>query len=147
MTIAAVLRQKGNAAISVTPETPVVEIARIMAARRIGAVLIVNASGQVAGILSERDIVKSVADRRNGIRCLDAEEIMTREVIMIGPDTPVEAALEIMDQGYFRHLPVCDTDGTLLGIVSIRDLVKFRFAKQDHDVEALKAYVTRSFMH
>ncbi|MEY4795080.1 MAG: hypothetical protein RL724_2016 [Pseudomonadota bacterium] len=147
MTIAAVLRQKGNAAISVTPETPVVEIARIMAARRIGAVLIVTSTGQVAGILSERDIVKAVADRRNGIRCLAAEELMTREVIMIGPDTPVEAALEIMDQGYFRHLPVCDTDGALLGIVSIRDLVKFRFAKQDHDVEALKAYVTRSFMH
>ncbi len=147
MTIAAVLRQKGNAAISVTPETPVVEIARIMAARRIGAVLIVTASGQVAGILSERDIVKAVADRRNGVRCLAAEEIMTREVIMVGADTPVEAALEIMDQGYFRHLPVCDSDGSLLGIVSIRDLVKFRFAKQDHDVEALKAYVTRSFMH
>jgi len=147
MTIAAVLRQKGNAAISVTPETPVVEIARIMAARRIGAVLIVTSTGQVAGILSERDIVKAVADRRNGIRCLAAEELMTREVIMIGPDTPVEAALEIMDQGYFRHLPVCNTDGALLGIVSIRDLVKFRFAKQDHDVEALKAYVTRSFMH
>jgi CBS domain-containing protein len=147
MTIAAVLRQKGNAAISVTPETPVVEIARIMAARRIGAVLIVTASGQVAGILSERDIVKAVADRRNGVRCLAAEEIMTREVIMVGADTPVEAALEIMDQGYFRHLPVCDSDGCLLGIVSIRDLVKFRFAKQEHDVEALKAYVTRSFMH
>ncbi|MCA3389985.1 MAG: CBS domain-containing protein [Roseomonas sp.] len=147
MTIAAVLRQKGNAAISVTPETPVVEIARIMAARRIGAVLIVTASGQVAGILSERDIVKAVADRRNGVRCLAAEEIMTREVIMVGADTPVEAALEIMDQGYFRHLPVCDSDGSLLGIVSIRDLVKFRFAKQEHDVEALKAYVTRSFMH
>ena len=147
MTVSAVLRQKGNAAISVTPETPVVEIARIMAARRIGAVLIVTSTGQVAGILSERDIVKAVADRRNGIRCLAAEELMTREVIMIGPDTPVEAALEIMDQGYFRHLPVCDTDGALLGIVSIRDLVKFRFAKQDHDVEALKAYVTRSFMH
>ena len=147
MTIAAVLRQKGNAAISVTPETPVVEIARIMAARRIGAVLIVTASGQVAGILSERDIVKAVADRRNGVRCLAAEEIMTREVIMVGADTPVEAALEIMDQGYFRHLPVCDSDGSLLGVVSIRDLVKFRFAKQEHDVEALKAYVTRSFMH
>jgi CBS domain-containing protein len=147
MTISAVLRQKGNAAISVTPETPVVEIARIMAARRIGAVLIVTGAGQIAGILSERDIVKAVSDRRNGVRCLAAEEIMTREVVMVGPDTPVEAALEIMDQGYFRHLPVCDTDGTLLGIVSIRDLVKFRFAKQEHDVEALKAYVTRSFMH
>ena len=118
-----------------------------MSARRIGAVLIVTASGQVAGILSERDIVKAVADRRNGVRCLAAEEIMTREVIMVGADTPVEAALEIMDQGYFRHLPVCDSDGSLLGIVSIRDLVKFRFAKQEHDVEALKAYVTRSFMH
>ena len=147
MSIAAVLRQKGNAAISVTPETPVLEIARIMAARRIGAVLIVTASGQVAGILSERDIVKAVADRGNGISSMAAEELMTRDVIMIGPETPVEAALEIMDQGYFRHLPVCDTDGALLGIVSIRDLVKFRFAKQDHDVEALKAYVTRSFMH
>jgi CBS domain-containing protein len=147
MTISAVLRQKGNAAISVTPETPVVEIARIMAARRIGAVLIVTGAGQIAGILSERDIVKAVSDRRNGVRCLAAEEIMTREVVMVGPDTPVEAALEIMDQGYFRHLPVCETDGTLLGIVSIRDLVKFRFAKQDHDVEALRAYVTRSFMH
>lgn len=147
MTISAVLRQKGNAAISVTPETPVVEIARIMAARRIGAVLIVTGAGQVAGILSERDIVKAVSDRRNGVRCLAAEEIMTREVVMVGPDTPVEAALEIMDQGYFRHLPVCETDGILLGIVSIRDLVKFRFAKQDHDVEALRAYVTRSFMH
>ena len=147
MSIAAVLRQKGNAAISVTPEAPVLEIARIMAARRIGAVLIVTASGQVAGILSERDIVKAVADRGNGISSMAAEELMTRDVIMIGPDTPVEAALEIMDQGYFRHLPVCDTDGPLLGIVSIRDLVKFRFAKQDHDVEALKAYVTRSFMH
>jgi CBS domain-containing protein len=64
MTVSAVLRQKGNAAISVTPETPVLEIASIMAARRIGAVLIVTASGQVAGILSERDIVKAVADRR-----------------------------------------------------------------------------------
>ncbi|MEN9498494.1 MAG: hypothetical protein RIS83_313 [Pseudomonadota bacterium] len=147
MSIKSVLRQKGNAAISVTPETPVVEIARIMAARRIGAVLVVNAAGAVVGILSERDIVKAVADRRNGIRCLAAEELMTREVIMVGPDTPVEAALEIMDQGYFRHLPVCDDKGDLLGIVSIRDLVKFRFAKQDHDVEALKAYVTRSFMH
>jgi CBS domain-containing protein len=147
MTVSAVLRQKGNAAISVTPEAPVLEIAGIMAARRIGAVLIVTASGQVAGILSERDIVKAVADRGNGISSMAAEELMTRDVIMIGPETPVEAALEIMDQGYFRHLPVCDTDGTLLGIVSIRDLVKFRFAKQDHDVEALKAYVTRSFMH
>jgi CBS domain-containing protein len=147
MTIQAVLRQKGNAAISVTPETPVVEIARIMAARRIGAVLIVTASGQVAGILSERDIVKAVADRRNGVRCLAAEEIMTREVVMVGADTPVEAALEIMDQGYFRHLPVCDTDGSLLGIVSIRDLVKHRIMQHQQDVESLKAYVTRSYMH
>ena len=89
MTVSAVLRQKGNAAISVTPEAPVLEIASIMAARRIGAVLIVTASGQVAGILSERDIVKAVADRGNGISSMAAEELMTRDVIMIGPDTPV----------------------------------------------------------
>jgi CBS domain-containing protein len=147
MTIAAVLRQKGNAVISVTPETPVAEVARVIAQRRIGAVMVLDANGGVAGIVSERDIVRALATREGGIVGMRAEELMTREVVMVDPKTPVDAALRIMDENYFRHLPVVDEAGALLGLVSVRDLVRHRIAQQDQAVESLTHYVTRSYMH
>jgi CBS domain-containing protein len=147
MTIAAVLRQKGNAIISVTPETPVAEVARVIAQRRIGAVMVLDANGGVAGIVSERDIVRALATREGGIVGMRAEELMTREVVMVDPKTPVDAALRIMDENYFRHLPVVDEAGALLGLVSVRDLVRHRIAQQDQAVESLTHYVTRSYMH
>ena len=147
MTIAAVLRKKGNDVISVSPETLAVEVARLIAARRIGAVLVRDPQGRVLGIISERDIVRAVAERPNATHGVFVREIMTREVVMVGPDTPVDTALEIMDEGYFRHLPVVDAVGALLGIVSVRDLVKHRITLQQQDVESLRAYVTRSHMH
>jgi CBS domain-containing protein len=147
MTIAAVLRQKGNAVISVTPETPVAEVARVIGQRRIGAVMVLDAHGGVAGIVSERDIVRALATREGGIVGMRAEELMTREVVMVDPKTPVDAALRIMDEHYFRHLPVVDEAGALLGLVSVRDLVRHRIAQQDQAVESLTNYVTRSYMH
>lgn len=147
MTIASVLRKKGNDVISVSPETLAVEVARLITSRRIGAVLVRAPSGEVLGIVSERDIVKAVAERVNATHGVFVRDIMTREVVMISPDTPVDTALEIMDQGYFRHLPVVDGHGQLLGIVSVRDLVKHRIHMQQADVESLKAYVTRTYMH
>lgn len=147
MTIAAVLRQKGADIISVYPETSLTEAARIIASRRIGAVVVLDRAGHVVGILSERDLVRVVASRAAGIRGMSVEDLMTREVVMVGPDTPVETAMQIMDEGYFRHLPVCTPEGRLLGIVSIRDLVKHRISQHQQDVESLKAYVTRSYMH
>jgi CBS domain-containing protein len=147
MTVAAVLRQKGDAVISVTPETTLSEAAILIASRRIGAVMVLDAAGDVVGILSERDIVRCVAERATGLAGLLVQDLMTRNVVMVGPETPVDAAMEIMDEGYFRHLPVCTPEGRLLGIVSIRDLVKHRIHQHQHDVETLKAYVTRSHMH
>jgi CBS domain-containing protein len=147
MTVAVVLRHKGNAVISVAPDTPVLEVAKLISSRRIGAVMVLDEATRVLGILSERDIVRAVATRAEGIVGLTAEDLMTREVVMIGPDTPVEAALQIMDEGYFRHLPVVDGNGALLGLVSVRDLVRHRVALQEHAVESLTAYVTRSYMH
>jgi CBS domain-containing protein len=147
MTIASVLRKKGHDVISVSPETLAVEVARLITARRIGAVLVRAPSGEVQGIVSERDIVKAVAERVNATHGVFVRDIMTRQVVMVSPDTPVDAALEIMDQGYFRHLPVVDGAGALLGIVSVRDLVKHRISTQQQDVESLKAYVTRTYMH
>jgi CBS domain-containing protein len=147
MTIAVVLRQKGSHVISVTPDTPVVEVAKMITSRRIGAVMVLDKAQRVLGILSERDLVRALATRADGIVGLVAEQLMTRDVIMVSPDTPVEAALQIMEEGYFRHLPVVDGEGKLLGLVSVRDLVRHRVALQEHAVESLTAYVTRSYMH
>jgi CBS domain-containing protein len=147
MTIAAVLKQKGNAVISVTPDTPVAEVARVIAQRRIGAVMVLDDRSGVLGIVSERDIVRALATRANGIEGQRAEDLMTREVVMVGPHTPVDAALRVMDEHYFRHLPVVDAAGRLLGLVSVRDLVRHRIAQQDQAVESLTHYVTRSYMH
>jgi len=147
MTIAAVLRRKGAEIVAVSPETLAVEVARLITSRRIGAVLVREPDGRVAGIVSERDIVRAVAERVNATHGVFVRDIMTREVVMVGPETPVDAALEIMDRGYFRHLPVVGEAGALLGIVSVRDLVRHRIAMQQQDVESLRAYVTRTYMH
>lgn len=147
MTISAVLKHKGSDVISAAPDAPVAEVARIMADRRIGAVVVLDADRRVCGILSERDVVRALATRFGGIGGMAAEELMTREVVMVSPSTPVDAALRIMDEGYFRHLPVVDEAGRLLGLVSVRDLVRHRLAQQAMAVESLTEYVTRSYMH
>ena len=143
MTIAAVIREKGRNVVSVSPEAPIAEIAAIIASRRIGAVVVLDDAGRLVGILSERDVVKALAERGAAMLGLRAEDLMTRDVTMVDPATPGDVAMEIMDSGYFRHLPICTQDGRLMGIVSIRDLVKYRIMLHQHDVDRMKAYVTR----
>lgn len=128
MSIAAVLRRKGHDVISVPPEALAVEVARLITRHRIGAVVVRDASGRLAGIVSERDIVRAVAERPNAAHGVLVREIMTRDVVTATPETPVSEALGMMDRGYFRHLPVLDAEGRLAGIVSVRDLVKHLMA-------------------
>jgi CBS domain-containing protein len=123
------------------------EVARIIEARRIGAVPVLDPSARVPGIISERDIVRAPATRASGIVGLAAEALMMREVGMMGPSTTVDAALRFMEEGHFRHLPVSGADGALRGHVSVRDLVRHRLAQQQDQVESLTAYVTSSDMH
>jgi CBS domain-containing protein len=144
MTVAAVLRHKGNEVVSVIPATSLAEIAEIIAARRIGAVVVLDAGQELVGIVSERDVVKAMAGRGNDALGMTAAEVMTRKVAVASPATTVDEALEIMDAGYFRHLPVMQ-DGRLVGIVSIRDLVKHRLTMQEHQIQSLTTYVTRAY--
>jgi CBS domain-containing protein len=133
MTIAAVIREKGRNVVSVAPEASIMEIAAIISSRRIGG---------LAGIVSERDVVKALAKQGAKALELTANDLMTRNVTTVSMHTTVDHAMEIMDAGYFRHLPVMD-GGQLAGIVSIRDLVKHRIMLHQRDVESLKAYVAR----
>jgi len=141
MTVAAVLRGKGSSVIGVSPGAPVSEVAEIITQRRIGAVVVQDAAGQLVGILSERDVVRGLAQFGAAITQMTAAELMTTAVQTVTPQSTVTEAVEIMEKGYFRHLPVLGPDGGLIGIVSVRDLVRYRIHEQASDVESLQAYV------
>jgi len=141
MTVAAVLREKGPAVIAVGPDARVLEVAGIISRRRIGAVVVEDGAGNLVGIVSERDVVRGVTQFGAALLEMAVSELMTRDVQTVTPETSVDEATAIMDAGYFRHLPVRDANGRLCGIVSIRDLVRYRIHAQQSDVEALQAYV------
>lgn len=143
MTVAAVLKQKGESIISVGPTTPCVRIAEIIAAQRIGALVVMDDDNALLGIVSERDVVKAIARHREKALSLTAAELMTPNPVVATPETTVGEAMEMMDRGYFRHLPVM-RDGKPAGIISIRDLVKYRMMQQQNDVETLTSYVWRA---
>ncbi|QYE36634.1 MULTISPECIES: CBS domain-containing protein [Sphingosinicellaceae] len=138
MTVASILRDKGNTIISVHPETPLMELVATIASRRIGAVLVLDGAGDLAGIVSERDVVKALASRGPELHKVNAGDVMTSNVTTVTPATTINEAMELMDHGYFRHLPVLD-DGALVGIVSVRDVVRARI---DHHVEENQTLVS-----
>jgi CBS domain-containing protein len=142
-TVAAILKHKGYQVSTIDPTARVSEIAQLLAERRIGAVLVMDQAEQMLGIVSERDIVRSLA--ANAARTLEmtAGQLMTRAVQVAHPDTTVEQAMQMMTAGRFRHLPVVDHD-TLIGLISIGDVVKARIMYQDTVVESLTAYVAGS---
>lgn len=139
MTIAAILSNKGDKLVSVECETKVREAVRLLAVNRIGA-LPVTRRGEVAGIMSERDLVYSLA--REGEAVLDwaVERVMTAPAITVSPDVQVLAALSQMSRKRIRHLPVVE-GGRLIGIVSIGDLVAYRIARIEEEAEAMRAYI------
>ncbi|WP_084623784.1 CBS domain-containing protein [Acidisphaera rubrifaciens] len=142
MTVRAVLKYKGGEITSVSPNATAREIAETMAGQRIGSVLVLADDGSVAGIVSERDVVKAVAAGPERLAEARAADMMTRHVIAASPETSVDEAMELMDSGYFRHLPVLE-NGRLVGIISIRDLVKYRIMQHESDLDSLKRYITR----
>ncbi len=140
MTIAAILKTKGNDVARVPPTATIAEVARLLSHRRIGAVLVTDARDQVLGIVSERDIVGSLAE--SGARTLEmtAAQLMTSELHTATMTTTVAEAMALMTDGRFRHLPVMEGDH-LAGLVSIGDIVKARIDQQAYEVDSLKAYV------
>ncbi len=140
MNIASVLREKGNTIVSVQPHTPVMDIVATISSRRIGAVLVLDEQGTLAGIISERDVVKTLAQHGPDIHTKLAGDIMTRAVTTVTPQTSVNHAMELMDAGYFRHLPVVD-EGALVGIISVRDVVRARIERQDDEAQSMRTYI------
>ncbi|HET6305713.1 MAG TPA: CBS domain-containing protein [Rhodopila sp.] len=142
-TVATILKHKGYQVSTVDPTARISAVAALLSERRIGAALVIDKAEQMLGIVSERDIVRCLA--ANGARTLEmtAGQLMTRAVQVVHPDTTAFQAMQIMTAGRFRHLPVIDRD-TLVGVISIGDVVKARIMEQDTAVESLTAYVSGS---
>jgi CBS domain-containing protein len=142
-TIAAILKHKGYQVTTIDPTAKIEHVVAVLAEHRIGAVLVMDRAEQLLGIVSERDIVRSLA--ANGARTLEmtAGQLMTRALQVARPETTVAEAMTRMTVGRFRHMPVMDRDA-LVGLISIGDVVKARIMEQESEVDSLKAYVSGS---
>jgi CBS domain-containing protein len=139
MTIAAIMKRKGDQVVSIQCDTVVREAVRLLAVNRIGSLPVLRGS-EVAGIMSERDVIYCLAS--DGEKVLDwkVEQVMTAPAITVTPDVAVLSALSMMSKRRIRHLPVV-VDGRLTGLVSIGDLVAYRIARIEEEAEAMRAYI------
>src|SRR5712691_651827 len=140
MIVKSILSSKGGEVISIEP-TATLEIAvRTLAEHRIGALLVLGPDRRVAGILSERDIVRVLAERGADVLKQPLAQVMTRKVVTCSQSDTVGVLMERMTTGKFRHLPVVEQD-QVIGVVSIGDVVKYRLQEMEHESAALRDYI------
>jgi CBS domain-containing protein len=140
MNVATILKQKGRSVTTVPPTTTLQEAVKRLTQRRIGALVVIGARGQIEGIISERDIIRTLSE--SGALCLDrpVAETMTRQVVTCQETDTLDELMAMMTQRRFRHLPVV-TDGDLVGIISIGDVVKHHVAEIEMEATAMRAYI------
>ncbi len=140
MNVEAILRDKGRAVATIGPEQTIAAALAALRADNIGA-LVVSADGEhVDGIISERDIVRGLADRGDALLSLTVAEAMTRPAVTCGPADSVADLMAEMTNRRIRHLPVVD-HGRLCGIVSIGDLVKSRLDEIEYEARSLRSFI------
>jgi CBS domain-containing protein len=141
MLVSGVLKDKGDMVFTASPGDSVAQVAQLLHQRRVGAMVVVEGDREVIGIVSERDIVRVVAEYGDAGLGRPVSACMTRDVIFAQPDEMVDSLLERMTDRRIRHLPVC-VNHRLVGIVSIGDLVKCKIAETVAEAEGLRAYIT-----
>jgi CBS domain-containing protein len=135
-----ILTVKGSDIVTIEPTGKVGDAVRKLAERRIGALVVTGAEGRLVGIISERDVVRVLADR--GFAALEAPltEVMTRKVGTCSCNDAISVIMEQMTEGKFRHVPVVE-QGKLVGLVSIGDVVKHRLEEMEREQAALRDYI------
>ena len=141
MRIADVLRNKGGAVVTVKPDATVTELLAGLAEHNIGAMVVVGDSG-VAGIVSERDVVRQVHAHGASVLSQPVEKIMTSVVSTCSKSDTLDSLTRLMTENRVRHVPVLE-DGKLIGIVSIGDVVKTRMEELESEHEQLQSYITQ----
>lgn len=140
MTVSIILANKGSEVVNIEPNASLAEAVRLLAAKRIGAALILSADRHIAGVISERDIVRALAERGAAVLDEPVSQTMTRKVESCNMSETVAHIMERMTQGKFRHMPVVD-QGQVVGVVSIGDIVKYRLHEMEHESKAMREYI------
>ncbi len=140
MAVSEILAEKGGNVVTISQQTTLEDAARILANHKIGALVVVTDSDQVCGIVSERDIVRDIANAGASALEKTVSECMTHRVVSCTSDDVIDTLMEKMTVGKFRHLPVID-HGILKGIVSIGDVVKRKIKQAERDAEEMKRYI------
>jgi CBS domain-containing protein len=140
MNVKAILAVKGGDITCIEPTADLATATKLLSAHRIGAVVIRGAGGRLAGILSERDIVRALSEHGADALALPVGQVMTRDVATCGEDDSVASIMERMTAGKFRHMPVI-AKGHLVGLISIGDVVKQRVEEIESESEAMRDYI------
>lgn len=142
MLVRHILQDKGRTTIAIAHGATMAEAAQLLAEKRIGAVIVTRGTDLLAGILSERDVVRAVA--ADGPAALDrmVSVYMTKDVATCGECDTVQDLMEMMTRGRFRHVPVLDGNAMLCGLISIGDVVKTRIAETQNEANSLRDYIS-----
>jgi CBS domain-containing protein len=140
MLVDTILQTKGAAVYTLPESATLADAVGALNAHNIGALVVVDAGGAIAGILSERDIVRRLGEDVSGALARGVAECMTRGVITCTRDTDIAEVMERMTSLRIRHMPVTE-NGKLAGIVSIGDVVKRKIEEAEHEAEVLKEYI------
>jgi CBS domain-containing protein len=140
MNVKTILSLKGSNVTTIEPTATLASAVALLAKHRIGALVVLGADQRVIGILSERDIVRALAELGAAALATPLAQVMTRKVVTCGDGETVGSIMERMTVGKFRHVPVLEQE-QLVGIVSIGDVVKHRLSEIEHESAALRDYI------
>ena len=140
MIVKSILAAKGSNVISIEPTATLETAVATLAQHRIGALLVLGPDRRMIGILSERDIVRVLAERGAGVLAQPLSQVMTRKVVTCSQSDTVGVLMERMTTGKFRHLPVVEQE-QVIGIISIGDVVKHRLREIEQESAALRDYI------
>ena len=141
MNVSTILKHKGAKVITSPPETTLNDVAQLLNEHKIGSVVILDSSGEVCGIVSERDIVTAIATQGGAVLGEAVTVCMTKNVFTCTQEDTLEKLMSEMTKHHFRHLPVIDS-GKLVGLVSIGDVVKQRISEAEMEAAAMRDYIT-----
>jgi CBS domain-containing protein len=142
MNVATILKHKGRSVVTVKPDTTLLEACQYLGARKIGAAVVVDASGAIRGIVSERDIVRALAEAGAESLKQPVSHYMSAPVRTCSEADSIDQVLALMTARRFRHLPVVESE-RLAGIVSIGDVVKLKIAETELEVAAMREYIAQ----
>jgi CBS domain-containing protein len=138
--VSELLRQRDGTLWHARPDDTVYQALQLLADYEVGALMVME-QGRVVGVLSERDYTRKVALQGRNSKATRVSEIMTRGVFHVTPDTGTRKCMSLMSEKKIRHLPVIDRDGTVLGMISIRDIMDDIIASHEETIAQLESYI------